>query len=128
MPKIKYPHDQAYTRLAPSPLHGVGVFVVKNIPKMTNIFNEGDDCLVWLDEKIINQQKGEIKKLYQDFCLKNKGKYACPKSFNDLTVAWYLNDNPRNPNVFCDKNYDFFSLRKIKKGEELTIDYSAYSE
>jgi SET domain-containing protein len=28
----------------------------------------------------------------------------------------------------ADKNYDFYSIRRIKKGEELTVDYETYSD
>ena len=47
-----------------------------------------------------------------------------------LTVGWYINEPKENdsPNVCCNDDYDFISLRDIKKGEELTVDYSAYSE
>lgn len=54
-------------------------------------------------------------------------KYGCPKNFNQLTIAWYLN-NSTDPNVGCDSNYNFFALRNIKKGEEITADYSTYSD
>jgi SET domain-containing protein len=43
-----------------------------------------------------------------------------------LTLAWYLNHSDR-PNVAADKNYNFYSIRRIKKGEELTADYDTYS-
>ena len=49
-------------------------------------------------------------------------------SFNQLTPGMVLEPLKNNPNVRCDDNYDFFALRDIKKGEELTADYSKYSE
>jgi SET domain-containing protein len=45
-----------------------------------------------------------------------------------LTVGWYLNQSKENPNVLCTDDYDFIALRDIKKGEELAVDYSTYSE
>jgi SET domain-containing protein len=70
-----------------------------------------------------------IRQLYDQFCLiKDKGRtYGCPKSFNLMTVAWYLNHSD-TPNVGCDKSYNFFSLRDIREGEELTADYRSYNE
>ena len=69
-----------------------------------------------------------IKKLYVDFCIKKGTKYGCPRNFNQLTTAWYLNHS-NSPNVVSgDKNYNFFAKRNINKGEELTADYSTYSE
>lgn len=58
------------------------------------------------------------------------GRYECPPTFNRLTVAWYLNE-PRKgegPNVRCNDSYDFFALRDISAGEELTVDYCKYIE
>jgi hypothetical protein len=45
-------------------------------------------------------------------------------------VSWYIN-RPKageRPNVYCNADYDFFALRNIKAGEELTADYSTYSD
>jgi hypothetical protein len=49
---------------------------------------------------------------------------------NRLTVSWYINEPKRGkrPNVRCDDNYDFYTLVKIKAGDELTVDYSKYSD
>ena len=44
-----------------------------------------------------------------------------------MTVPWFLNSS-KNPNMDCDKDYRFFALRKIKKGEELTLDYATYND
>ncbi len=43
-----------------------------------------------------------------------------------LTPAWYLNLS-KKPNMAADESYDFYSLRMIKKGEELTVDYDTYA-
>jgi hypothetical protein len=60
---------------------------------------------------------------------KEDGLFGCPTNFNRLTISWYLNKPKRGgkPNVYC-KNYDFYASRKIKAGEELTVDYSKYSD
>ena len=71
-----------------------------------------------------------LQKFYDDFpVITNKGDlYLCPKTFNLLTVAWYINESKVNPNVVCDRSYNFFAKREIKTGEELTADYSTYNE
>jgi len=120
-------HINVYTRLAPSKIHGVGVFAIKNIPKNTNIFSADNSRLVQVSAITVRKQPPRIKKLYDDFCVVKGDKYICPDNFNNLTVAWYLN-NSKKPNVRCDKNYDFFARRNIRSGEELTVDYSAYSD
>lgn len=126
---IKLPHDGVYTRLKPSPIHGVGVFAIRDIPKGTNIFGNDENKIIWIDESEIKNIDSELKRLYDDFCVVKNGKYACPKNFNMLTVGWYLNESKENPNVKCtDDGYDFIAIRDIKQGEELLVDYSTYSE
>ena len=67
-------------------------------------------------------------KLYDDFCIIKGNKYGCPINFNSLTVGWYLNESKENPNVRATNDYDFIAIRDIKKGEELTVDYSTFSD
>ena len=127
----KLPHDGVYARIMPSKIHGVGVFAIQDIPKGTKLFQEDDSELIWMRRSALKLEelpKG-IRQLYDQFCLiKDKGEtYGCPKSFNLMTVAWYLNHS-KTPNVGCDKDYTFFALRDIKKGEELTADYHTYNE
>lgn len=124
----KLPHDGVYTRIAPSKIHGVGVFTIRDIPKGTSIFGNDDGEMVWIDESEIKNIDPELKKLYDDFCVIKNGKYGCPKNFNMLTVGWYLNESKENPNVRCAEDYDFVAIRDIKKDEELLIDYSTFSE
>jgi hypothetical protein len=121
---------ESFTRLRPSPIHGVGVFAIREIPKGTNIFKDDRSEMIWLDRTEVQKNSGEIRRLYDDFCVQNNGKYGCPNGFNNLTVAWYINQplEGHEPNVECRGDYDFFAARDIKAGEELTVDYSTYNE
>jgi SET domain-containing protein len=123
------PHQGVYTRLAPSPLHGVGVFAIRPIKKATQLFGDDDTGLIAVSPSSITRLPHGLKRLYRDFCIiQAKGKsYLCPKNFNLMTVSWYLNHSAQ-PNVRCDRNFNFYSLRHIKIGEELTVDYDSYNE
>lgn len=127
----KLPHDGVYTRLKPSMIEGVGVFAIRDIPRGTKLFQDEETDLVWKtkSELRLNSLPKEIRKLYDQFCLiKDKGEtYGCPKNFDLMTVAWYLNHSI-TPNVGCDKDYCFFALRKIRAGEELTANYYTYND
>ncbi len=90
---------------------------------------EGDSSeMIWVDEEKIKNLDLETRKLYDDFCVIKAGKYGCPENFNSLTVSWYLNESKDNPNVRCARDYDFVALKNIRKGEELLINYSDYSD
>ncbi len=127
MPPFKLPHTGVYARLKPSPIHGVGVFAIRNIPKGTYIFPDDDEELIWIDKRILGRLSSEQRKLYEDFCIIKGDLYGCPRSFNNMTPAWYLNESA-TPNIASDNAYRFFAMRDIKKGEELTVDYDTYSD
>lgn len=86
--------------------------------------------MLWIEQNLVAKEPKEIWKLYEDFPVFKNGRCGCPTSFNRLTVAWYLNEPKKSerPNVGCTECYDFFALRDIKAGEELTVDYSKYSD
>ncbi len=124
---MSLPHDGVFTRLQPSAIHGIGVFAIRPIPAGTHIFEPDDDELVSVSEAEIAEIPEPLRRLYQDFCPKENGKYQCPASLNRLTPSWFLNHSSQ-PNVAADKELRFYALRNISAAEELTSDYSAYSD
>ena len=124
---VKRPHLGVFVRLQPSRIHGVGVFAIRDIPKGTYVFRGDDEEMVWIRDSTTKRLDSETKRLYHDFCVARNGKFGCPTSFNMLTPAWYLNHS-RKANMAADENYDFYATRRIKKGEELTVDYDTYND
>jgi len=123
----RLPHEGVVARLAPSPIHGIGVFAICAIRKGTKLFFGDLDEMVWVEKDELHRLPKRTRKLYDDFTVLKDNRYGCPLSFNRLTPAWYLNHS-KTPNVRCDENFDFVAIRNIKAGEELTADYSTYSE
>jgi SET domain-containing protein len=121
------PHHNVYVRIAPSKTHGVGVKAIRPIKKGTYIFRGDAVPLIWISQSRVKNSPRELARLYKDFAISKRGKYGCPPSFNMLTPAWYLNCSKR-ANVACDENYDFYALKDIKKGTELTVNYKTFSE
>jgi hypothetical protein len=127
------PHAHVYTRLRPSTAAkgGVGVFAIRKIKRGTNLFQGENEEMLWVQEKEFSRQPKQIRKLYDDFAVAKDGRYGCPQSFNRLTIGWYLNEPGSGAvaNVRCAKEtYDFFALRDIREGEELTVDYPTHSD
>jgi len=137
-PVERKPHDGVYTRLRPSKVHkgGIGVFAIRRIKRGTELFPGDCEEMVWKEKSDLHRRPMAIRELYDDFGViktdekDKKTRYGCPMNFNRLTVSWYLNrpQKSKKPNVCCDENYKFFALRDIQPGEELTVDYSTYSE
>jgi len=123
----RLPHHKVFVRLAPSHIHGVGVFAILPIPKGIFMFCGDDSNMVWVKKSKLKSLPKEILKLYEDFCVSRGDSLGCPENFNQLTPAWYLNHS-MSPNVAIDRHYKFYALRNIKKGEELTVDYRTYSD
>ncbi len=127
------PHDGVYTRLRPSEIAkgGVGVFAITRIKKGTPLFRHDNQEMLWLNKSSLKGTSKEIRKLYDDFAVFESGRFGCPPSLNRLTMSWYLNQPLKGtkPNVGCDpETYDFFAMRDIIPGEELTVNYDTYSE
>lgn len=126
MTKLSSPHSNVFTRLKPSPIHGIGVFAIRHIPKGTLLFDPEEE-IVWIDERQLRKLPRSLRDMYDDFCIIKDGRYGCPRNFNRLTMSWYLNDSA-SPNVLVDGDYNMWAARDIDEGEELTIDSSRFSE
>ena len=102
--------------------HGVGVFAVHGIAKGTELRlfagkgKEGDK--IW--------KKGEVPKLFQDYCIEKEDHLVGPQDFGCMPLGWYLNHS-KNPNAML-KGDHFYALRDIQEGEEILVDYNDLDE
>jgi SET domain-containing protein len=104
--------------LKPSKIEGIGVFANRNLPKGI--------VVLWdkKERKITIKKAKKNRKLYEKcerFGVETEKYYICPKNFLKMSVIWFLNHSIK-PNMRGIKK-GFISIRKIKKGEELTVDY-----
>ena len=121
---LKHLTQEVFCRLGISKTHGVGVFALRAIPKGIN------PLVSWLDsQEIAFTQKEleaipkEVKKQIALFCYYDAKKTLVPKiGLNAMTMGIYLNHS-KKPNIELKKSGQFKTLRAIKRGEELLLDY-----
>lgn len=118
-----------YCRLKPSKINGVGVFAIRDIPKNKNPF-QGIREQNWYELKVsdFNKFDKEILEMINDFFVIEKdGKVLVPEfGLNGMDISFFLNHS-KNPNVkTVDGGFNFITLRKVKKGEELAVSYGNY--
>mgnify|MGYP003339610174 FL=1 len=121
---LKHLTQEVFCRLGLSKTHGVGVFALRAIPKGSN------PLVSWLDsQEIAFTQKEleaipkEVKKQIALFCYYDTKKTLVPKiGLNAMTMGIYLNHS-KKPNIELKKSGQFKTLRAIKRGEELLLDY-----
>lgn len=111
------------TRLAPSPIHGVGVFAIRDIKKGERMYQNTIPNIFDLPYAKFSKLKPEIKDILLQFF---PYKVAEPEA-----TFWYpVNSMQAYMNHSSEPNYnaqDDIALRKIKAGEEITEDYRKIS-
>jgi hypothetical protein len=121
------PHRNLYTRLRASST-GVGVFAIRDIPEGTKLFIGDIGETARVPVSIVDElQDAELRRMYYDFCPVVEGFFIAPVDFNQITMGWYLNHS-HYPNVQINAGLQFVTARLIRLGEELTANYTTYSE
>ena len=114
-----------YVMIKPSPLHGIGVFAIRAIPKGTkNIFSEGMGEWIQVSKQEVDTLPSSSKDLIENHCLFDEDHYFIPEyGFKLVDLVIYLNHS-EIPNVrSLNEGEQFEALRDIQEGEELLVDY-----
>ena len=118
---------KVYCRIKCSPIAGVGVFAVRDIPKNTNPFPSS--LQKWYQFHIsdfTDIKEGVMEMIKDFFVVENDGKVLIPEhGLNGMDISFFLN-NSSKPNVRTKDGFIFFTKKEIKKGEELTVSYRSY--
>ncbi len=132
---IKDLESNIYCRIQRSPIHGVGVFAIRDIPKGANPFVTFIDIdVVPVPEKEImgNPRIPEaVKEIVKAFyAIRNGNIYCDARSLNEINISYFLN-HAEKPNLDVEEINEethFTANRNIQAGEELTTDYSKFSD
>jgi SET domain-containing protein len=117
-------HNGVYCHLGVSKLHGVGVFAIRPIPKGIEPLRSlvRFDDVKFTHEEIKTLPPG-VRREIGMFCYYDDEHVHVPRiGLNAANLSVYLNHS-KTPNVEFKKNGELVSLRAIKKGEELLMDY-----
>jgi len=112
--------------LAPSPIHGIGVFALCDIPAGANDLFAPPRPWVPVPEGEVEKLPPHARRLVETYCLWDDGVYFVPPhGFRVLDVVTYLNHSD-TPNLRQVNGGDWFeTVRDVLAGEELTIDYGS---
>ena len=116
--------QDVFCRLGGSPLHGVGVFAVRPVPKGSNpLRSRVKHREIKFSHDEIKALPPGVRKQIEMFCYyDDSGVMISTMGMNTMDFAIYLNHS-KQPNLRMNKDGSFEALRAIKIGEELTMDY-----
>ena len=119
-----------YCRLAPSPIHGIGVFAIRNIPRGRNPFNTlpkyARPGYVRMTSVELAVLPPKLREMISALFVPTDGEMWLPTcGTNVVYLNSYLNHSTA-PNLRTRDGFTFIALRKISEGEELTADYHTY--
>jgi SET domain-containing protein len=122
--------SSTYVMIKPSPLHGIGVFAIRDIPKGTsNIFSKGVGDWIKVSKEEVDALPQHSKDLIENHCLFDEDHYFIPDyGFKLVDLVIYLNHS-ETPNVISlNDGEEFEAIRDIAIGEELLVDYGTIVE
>jgi hypothetical protein len=121
------PHRNLYTRIKASS-KGVGLFAIRSIPKGTPLFVGDVGNTVRISVSTVDKiSDAEVRQMYADFCPVVDNYFIAPSDFNQMTMSWYMNHSDE-PNVTVVPELQFVTSRFVPVGEELTTNYTTFSD
>ena len=119
--------NDSYVMLRPSPVAGIGVFAIADIPKGCRaMFSQPEPAEHWigLARADVEALPPHARRLVENYCLYDDAQYFVPEhGFKKIDLACFLNHSD-TPNVMSIEDGAYFeAMRDITDGEELFVDY-----
>ena len=127
---LKQLAESTYVMIKASPVHGIGVFAIKDIPKGTqDIFSQGIGEWIEVSKEEVEALPKHSRDLVENHCLFDEKNYFVPDyGFKLVDLVIYLNHSDV-PNVMSINDGERFeAIRDITVGEELFLDYGTIVE
>jgi SET domain-containing protein len=122
--------DNTYAMLKPSPVHGIGVFAIRDIPKgCRSIFSKGHGEWIKMPVSEIEKLPSHSRELVETYCLYDEHNYYVPDyGFKVMDMVNYLNHS-FSPNIISiNHGEEFEAMTDIPAGAELLINYEQIVE
>jgi SET domain-containing protein len=106
-------------------VHGIGVFAITDIPEgCTDMFSKGIGEYMKVSRKEIDALPDHSKTLVEEYCLFDEEHYWVPNiGFKVIDLVSFLNHSDTPNIVSVNDGEQFRTIRPIKAGEELFVDY-----
>jgi len=116
---------ETYVMLKPSPVEGIGVFAIRDIPKgCRNIFSKETGEWIQLSMDEVEQLPEHAKNFIETYYLYDEDHYFIPAhGCKIMDLANYLNHSANYNLISVEDGKWFEATRDISKGEELFVDY-----
>lgn len=118
--------------LKPSPIAGIGVFAIHDIPKGAIVLTT--------EFRIRSLKTKDVPKELLHYCVYlNDEECLGPEHFDRMEIGWFINHS-KTPNIARDfveyateelnsfKARPFIAIQDIKAGDEITVDYNYLAE
>lgn len=114
-----------YVMLKPSPVHGIGVFAIRDIPKGCRaLFSKDNGEWMKVPHHELESLPNHTKDLVENYCVYDKDHYYIPNfGFKKVDLVSFLNHSD-SPNITPVNDGEFFEATEdIASGQELFINY-----
>jgi SET domain-containing protein len=119
-----------FVALRASPVHGIGVFAIRDIPKgCRTMFSTGVGNWIRLSISEVEALPAHSRNLIETYCLFDETDYFVPDyGFKLMDLVLYLNHSS-SPNIVSVDDGSFFeALTDIPEGTELFVNYEEIVE
>ncbi len=122
--------QDTYVMLKPSPIEGIGVFAIRDIPKgCRTIFSTGIGEWIKISFEEIEKLPPHSRNLVETYCLYDEKDYFVPGyGFKMMDMVLYLNHSSQFNIASVNDGEQFEALHDIKAGEELLLNYGSIAD